>query len=128
MAGQPTSISHSEGFLPQHTSPHHSEGRQPRGIHGRKISSLNKVSQSGRSMVEMLGVLAVIGVLSIGGITAYRTAMANHTANEILNELNIISMNVSSYIRKKLMIYAPNLDRTVTHLCPHIQHFIFTII
>ena len=28
-------------------------------------------SQSGRSMVEMLGVLAIIGVLSIGGIAGY---------------------------------------------------------
>ena len=31
----------------------------------------NKKSQSGRSMVEMLGVLAIIGVLSIGGIAGY---------------------------------------------------------
>ena len=32
-------------------------------------------NQSGRSMVEMLGVLAIIGVLSIGGIAGYRAAM-----------------------------------------------------
>lgn len=32
-------------------------------------------SQSGRSMVEMLGVLAIIGVLSIGGIAGYSRAM-----------------------------------------------------
>lgn len=32
-------------------------------------------SQLGRSMVEMLGVLAIIGVLSIGGVTGYRYAM-----------------------------------------------------
>lgn len=34
-------------------------------------------SQSGRSMVEMLGVLAIIGVLSIGGIAGYSRAMIN---------------------------------------------------
>ena len=28
-----------------------------------------KKNQSGRSMVEMLGVLAIIGVLSVGGIS-----------------------------------------------------------
>ena len=28
--------------------------------------------ESGRSMVEMLGVLAIIGVLSIGGIAGYK--------------------------------------------------------
>lgn len=31
--------------------------------------------ESGRSMVEMLGVLAIIGVLSIGGIVGFSTAM-----------------------------------------------------
>lgn len=30
---------------------------------------------TGRSMTEMLGVLAIIGVLSIGGVAAYRKAM-----------------------------------------------------
>ena len=31
-------------------------------------------NESGRSMVEMLGVLAIIGVLSVGGIAGYTTA------------------------------------------------------
>ncbi len=39
---------------------------------------------SGRSMVEMLGVLAVIGVLSIGGIMGYTYAMNKIHVNEIL--------------------------------------------
>ena len=46
-------------------------------------------NQSGRSMVEMLGVLAIIGVLSIGGIAGYRQAMTAHRANEFLNDLSI---------------------------------------
>ncbi len=41
--------------------------------------------ESGRSMVEMLGVLAIIGVLSIGGIAGYTTAMNRFRANEILD-------------------------------------------
>lgn len=41
-------------------------------------------SQSGRSMVEMLGVLAVIGILSIGGIYGYRMAILKNTENKIL--------------------------------------------
>lgn len=44
----------------------------------------NLKSQSGRSMVEMLGVLAIIGVLSIGGIAGYTMAMNRYKANEIL--------------------------------------------
>ena len=41
----------------------------------------NLKSQSGRSMVEMLGVLAIIGVLSIGGIAGYTMAMNRYRAN-----------------------------------------------
>jgi len=44
--------------------------------------------QKGRSMIEMLGVLAIIGVLSIGGIVLYRRAVNNHQANTILDDAN----------------------------------------
>ncbi len=40
----------------------------------------------GRSMVETLGVLAVIGVLSVGGIAGYQYAMNKYRSNELLNE------------------------------------------
>ncbi len=48
-----------------------------------------KISESGRSMVEMLGVLAVIGVLSMTGFAGYRYAINKHRANTILNEINM---------------------------------------
>ena len=44
-----------------------------------------KELQSGRSMIEMLGVLAIIGVLSIGGLAGYTMAMNRHRANQILD-------------------------------------------
>ena len=44
-----------------------------------------KTNENGRSMVEMLGVLAIIGVLSIGGILGYTTAMNRHRANQIID-------------------------------------------
>ena len=42
-------------------------------------------SQSGRSMVEMLGVLALIGVLSVGGIAGYSLSMRRHRANGVVD-------------------------------------------
>jgi len=42
-------------------------------------------NESGRSMIEMLGVLAIIGVLSIGGLAGYTMAMNRHRANQILD-------------------------------------------
>jgi Tfp pilus assembly protein PilE len=42
-------------------------------------SILHKKSQElGRSMIEMLGVLAIAGVLSIGGFTGYSMAMTSY--------------------------------------------------
>ena len=56
--------------------------------------------ESGRSMVEMLGVLAVVGVLSVAGIAAYNNAMNKYRANEILNEASkratIVAMQFAS--------------------------------
>ena len=52
-------------------------------------------NESGRSMVEMLGVLAIIGVLSIGGIAGYTIAMNRYRANEIIDtaaKLAVIGM------------------------------------
>ena len=43
---------------------------------------LKSDSESGRSMVEMLGVLAIMGVLAIGGIAGYRYAMIKHRVKE----------------------------------------------
>ena len=42
-------------------------------------------NEYGRSMIEMLGVLAIIGVLSIGGLAGYTMAMNRHRANQILD-------------------------------------------
>ena len=40
-----------------------------------------KQNQFGRSMIEMLGVLAIIGVLSVGGIAGYSKAMRMWNSN-----------------------------------------------
>ena len=50
--------------------------------------------QSGRSMVEMLGTLAIIGVLSIGGIMGYSYAMDKYRANEVMNDVNLRAIDL----------------------------------
>lgn len=49
---------------------------------------LDKHHQSGRSMTEMLGVLAIIGILSVGSIVGYRFAMTKYLTNELIAQLN----------------------------------------
>ncbi|MDO5386736.1 MAG: type 4 pilus major pilin [Pseudomonadota bacterium] len=50
--------------------------------------------QSGRSMVEMLGVLAIIGVLSVGGIAGYSKAMAKYKVNQTLDQIATLVVNI----------------------------------
>ena len=49
-------------------------------------------SEKGRSMVEMLGVLAIIGVLSVGGIYGYTVAMNKYKANEIVQTASMLAV------------------------------------
>ena len=46
--------------------------------------------QYGRSMVEMLGVLAIIGVLSVGSIAGYSNAMLKYKLNKQAQQINTI--------------------------------------
>ena len=52
-----------------------------------------KKCQGGRSMIEMLGVLAIIGVLSVGGIARYSKAMERYRVNETINQISHIVQN-----------------------------------
>lgn len=58
------------------------------------MKNLFKNEQSGRSMVEMLGVLAIIGVLSVGGIAGYSKAMAKFKLTKAQDQLTMMIMNI----------------------------------
>ena len=58
-------------------------------------------TQSGRSMVEMLGVLAIIGVLSVGAIAGYSKAMMKYKLNQHAVAVNMLINNVLS-VKDKL--------------------------
>ena len=70
-----------------------------RGTHmSTGITKMYRLAQSGRSMVEMLGVLAIVGVLSIGGIMGYDYAVAKFRANTIMSELNLRAVPISQQL------------------------------
>ena len=60
-----------------------------------KISSRHQLSEFslGRSMIEMLGVLAIIGVLSVGGIAGYSKAMMKFKINKTIEQMSMILAN-----------------------------------
>lgn len=62
-----------------------------------------KFYEFGRSMVEMLGVLAIIGVLSVGAISGYSKAMSKYKLNKQAESLNMLlanAMQISQQIPK----------------------------
>ena len=58
----------------------------------------NLVAQCGRSMIEMLGVLAIVGVLSVGGIQGYSKAMEKIRFNKALSEYNTLMFGFFQHI------------------------------
>ena len=52
------------------------------------------VLQYGRSMIEMLGVLAIVGVLSVGGIAGYSKAMMKFKTNKTIDQFSHIIANI----------------------------------
>ncbi len=59
------------------------------------MMNIKKLEQ-GRSMIEMLGVLAIIGVLSVGGINGFSKAMDAHKINTIVEQIGTIIANAKS--------------------------------
>ncbi len=53
-----------------------------------------RVNEQGRSMIEMLGVLAIVGVLSVGGIAGYSKAMNKFKANKAIDQVNMMTTNI----------------------------------
>ena len=63
---------------------------------GKNIKQVDHYTQEpGRSMVEMLGVLAIIGVLSVGGIAGYSKAMMKQRINNTLDKISTIVARVT---------------------------------
>lgn len=68
---------------------------------------MSRKSQCGRSMIEMLGVLAIVGVLSVGGLVGYSKAMR---ANKINNAIEYFNRARLVFIER---LITGNIDETV---------------
>ena len=68
-----------------------------------------KICEKGRSMVEMLGVLAVIGVLSAGGLAGYSKAMYRYKLSKTIDVASSGLREFSFFIKKDVSGY--NADK-----------------
>ena len=69
------------------------------------MTKIYKNEEAGRSMVEMLGVLAIVGVLSIGGISGYSKAMAKFKLTKAQDQITMLLMNI-----RTAFATSPNYD------------------
>ena len=56
-------------------------------------------TQSGRSMIEMPGVLAIVGVLSAGGIAGYSMVMQTYKIQAFIEKVNLMVMQARKAYR-----------------------------
>ena len=62
-------------------------------------------------MIEMLGVLAIVGVLSVGGIAGYSKAMEKFKLNKAISEYSMLIFGMQDYIEtiQKYTIDQPHI-------------------
>ena len=58
----------------------------------------NDICSVGRSMIEMLGVLAIVGVLSVGGIAGYSKAMEKFKVNKLVEEYTSLMFGLMEHM------------------------------
>ena len=75
------------------------ERRVQRGTRARKALVVTRQTNLlGRSMIEMLGVLAIIAVLTVGGIAGYSKAMEKFKLNKIIGEYSMFLYNMMEHL------------------------------
>ena len=73
-----------------------------------------KTNESGRSMIEMLGVLAIIGVLSVGGIAGYSKAMNKFKTNQVADNVSMIVANIKTLYAQQKSYDGLNTENAIT--------------
>ncbi len=63
---------------------------------------MKNMNEQGRSMIEMLGVLAIIGVLSVGGINMINKMQDSYEATQIIDETGDLASHAKKMVREYL--------------------------
>ena len=72
-----------------------------------------KQNQFGRSMIEMLGVLAIIGVLTAGGVVGFNRAMSAYRWNMALGQWDTL---VNMVVKYKAQLHINDGSQTIASL------------
>ena len=69
-----------------------------------------KSCEFGRSMIEMLGVLAIVGVLSVGGIAGYSKAMMKWKINKMIEDYTMLMTGLMEYQESLFKTYTGDYE------------------
>ncbi|MGN1063466.1 MAG: type II secretion system protein, partial [Alphaproteobacteria bacterium] len=83
-------------------------------LKNKDFSVTKESGMNGRTMTEMLGVLAIIGVLSIGGIAGYNYAMDKYRANVTINDINLRAVDLITQAGREIDLNLAEWGRTST--------------
>ena len=72
-----------------------------------------KTSESGRSMVEMLGVLMLMGLLAVGGVLTFRYVMNHYQASEVQRTVSEAKVLMESRQVRSLARLQKFVDKTI---------------
>ena len=70
-----------------------------------------KNNQQGRSMIEMLGVLAIVGLLSMAGISLYTKALYQRKVSTTIDQISEIMINVRNIYKGRRNYEFPNWNK-----------------
>lgn len=93
---------HSEGLMPVRISMTNEEFDISHRCLNASAKRMKKINEYGRSMIEMLGVLAIIGVLSVGGISGYSKAMYKLKMNKTIDIFTRVLAEFQEFTSKRL--------------------------
>ena len=86
----------------------------------RRYTPRNDICSAGRSMIEMLGVLAIVGVLSVGGIAGYSKAMEKFKVNKAMHEYSLIIFSLLEHL-DSLKNLSTDKDWDSVSILPYMQ-------
>ncbi|MBO5039277.1 MAG: type II secretion system protein [Alphaproteobacteria bacterium] len=79
------------------------------------------LNQNGRSMIEMLGVLAIVGILSVGAIAGFQKAMMKHKINKLTEQYVVFIQDILlKYKEEWRRMHLHNNDQGV-YIAPYLE-------
>ena len=82
--------------------------------------------ESGRSAIEILAVLAIIGLLSIGGVIGFRRAMNKNEINSIIHQINLNSIQILAALHSTKLQSADEMDEFLRKYRGKTQNYVIT--